>query len=210
MNINNVSLHKKCRVLMAGVFAFVCLSVSLSTQAQYSGYYFEGFYGSGTTEFKFLNDLSDFSSDSDFYGLTVGRRFNDNVSVEASYVDLGESQSIISDPLIATFNAGIDARAIALTLVGTYPLNRYWTVFGKLGFNQWDLEVSAVDERFVPNLGLSAEDRGSGINYGAGVQYRITPTYAIKVEYVVYQLNPEVFSDDVPMGGATIALRFNY
>lgn len=196
--------------ITASLLIFAGLCCAPSVLAQFSGYYGEGFYGSGTTEFEFFTDLSDFDGDSDFFGLTVGRTFNDNLAAEISYIELGESDAVISNPAIATLNAQIESRAIAFTAVGTYPINRYFTAFGKLGFNQWKLDASVVDTRFGSTLTLSGDDRGTGINYGLGMQYRLTPSYALKLEYLVYQLNPELFADDVVTGGLTIALRFNY
>jgi opacity protein-like surface antigen len=193
------------------LFALTLITIGTAsfTQAQYSGYYVEGFYGSGNTEFNFFTDLSDFDGDNNFYGITIGRAFNDNVAAEVSLVDFGNAESSISDPVVATVDAELKARAIAVTLVGNYPFSRYWTAFGKIGFNQWDLEASAVNTTGEP-FPLSGEDRGSGFNYGIGLRYRITPSYAVKIEYQVYQLNPELFDGDVVIGGATIALRFNY
>lgn len=186
------------------------IAMSSPARAQYSGYYGEGFFGSGTTQFNFFTDLSDFEGDSEFYGLTVGRVFNDNFAAEVTYVELGDSQATISDPVIATLDSDIESWAIAATAVGTYPFNRYFTVFGKFGFNQWSLDAAVTDNRFNSQVTLSAKDRGTGINYGVGMQYRFTPRYAIKLEYLIYQLNPELFSEDVAIGGATVALRFNY
>lgn len=193
------------------LFITVMIGLNVSPAfAQYSGYYGEGFYGSGDTEFNFFTDLSDFNGDSNFYGITIGRTFNDNVAFEVSYIRFGESESVIANPAVATLDSKFSAQALALTFVGNYPINRSWTVSGKLGINQWDLDAEVVDNTSVPALRFAGKDRGTGINYGIGAQYRITPSYSIKLEYLVYELNPELFADDVVIGGPTVALRFNY
>jgi opacity protein-like surface antigen len=207
VNKKTLSISKR---QLGFVLILMAIGIAPHTHAQYSGYYVEGFYGSGNAEFNFFTDLSDFDGDANFYGITVGRVFNDNVAAEVSYVDFGDSESVINDPVIATLDAQLEAQAISVTLVGNYPFSRYWTAFGKIGFNQWDLEASVTDNTSAPPITLSGEDRGSGFNYGVGLQYRITPSYAIKLEYRIYQLNPELFEDDVVIGGATVALRFNY
>lgn len=193
------------------VAALIIVACGLQqAQAQYSGFYGELFYGSGNTQFEFFNDLSDFDNDNDFYGITVGRTFNDNIAAEVSYVDFGNPESVISNPAIATLDAEIKARSLTISLLGTYPLSRSWVLSGKLGLNQWDLDASVTDNSASPPVTLSGEDQGSGFNYGVGLQYRLTPTYSIKISYQVYQLNPELFADDVVISGATVALRYNY
>jgi len=199
------------RTRLVATLSLIVLSMfALPAYSQYSGYYGEVFYGSGNTEFKFFTDLSDYDGDTDFYGLTIGKKFNDNVAAEVTYADLGNSESVISDPIIATLNAQFEAKALAISAIGTYPLGRRWDVFGKFGINQWDLEAKVTDNTSTPPVTLSGDDRGTGINYGIGVQYRITPRYSIKLEYLVYQLNSVLFEDDVVVGGGSVALRFNY
>ena len=178
--------------------------------AQYSGYYGEVFYGSGDTKFSFFSDLSDFEGDSDFYGLTIGRRFNDNIAAEVSYVELGESDAVISDPIIATLDSQVKSRALSISAIGNYPINRYFNVFAKFGINQWDLNASVTDDRFIPSVTLKGDDSGTGLNYGVGIVYQFVPSYSIKLEYLTYLLNTELFGDDIAIGGATVAFRYNY
>lgn len=210
MNTANTIRQHKIRALLLSIIALTLLGAASSSVAQYSGFYGEGFYGSGSTEFTFFTDLSDFDSDNDFFGITVGRIFNDNFAVEISYVDLGDSESVIADPAIATLDASIDAKALSVSAVGSYPLGRSFNIFGLLGFNQWDLDATVTDNSLSPAVSLTGDDRGTGINYGVGLQYRITPRYAVKLLYQVYELNTELFADDVEIGGVTIAFRFNY
>ena len=177
--------------------------------SQYSGYYGELFYGSGDTQFKFFSDIPKFDSDSDFVCITVGRRFNDNLAAEVSYVDHGESEASIANTIV-TLDGVIESKAFSISAIGSYPFNRNWTLFGKFGLNQWSLDASITDVRFIPSLTLSGDDRGTGINFGAGVEYRFTPSYSIRLEYLTYLLNSGLFEDDVAVNGATVALRYNY
>lgn len=76
----------------------------------------------------------------------------------------------------------VDVTAYALAVVGTYPINNDFTVFGKLGAYSGDVEIN---ENFgtAPS---SISDDDSDVLFGLGLKYNITKQFSVRGEWERY------------------------
>lgn len=96
----------------------------------------------------------------------LGGMFNPNFGVEVGYVDVGKQK----------INGGERrAQGANISLVGNIPLDR-WSLFGKVGSTYSWTKTSAA-------VGLTGDENGWGLSYGAGVGYDFTPQSQVVLEW---------------------------
>lgn len=109
--------------------------------------------------------IDDFSERDTSFGAFAGYNFNQNVAVELGYRRLAD---------ISDFGVNLKADQIALSVVGTMPLQNNFSVFGRLGYNRIDVEASAA--------GYTAKDDTSKAVFGIGLGYAFTPAVSGRIE----------------------------
>jgi OmpA-OmpF porin, OOP family len=67
-------------------------------------------------------------------------------------------------------------QSLFVDMVGSMPVAKDWSVLGRLGAARANVETS------------NGDDHGAGLNYGAGVQYQINPSVALRGEWEDYRL----------------------
>jgi OOP family OmpA-OmpF porin len=115
------------------------------------------------------------------YGAFAGYRYNQNLAVELAYTG---ASYIYTTPALTgarTLNKQI---VLALTAVGTMPVNESFSVFGKLGVASSSSENNAVageqkTSRFAPT-------------FGAGVEYKFTPVITGRLGVDVYGVSATI------------------
>ncbi len=120
----------------------------------------------------------------------VGYQFNPAMSAE---VLLGLNARDGKDNVF-----GVPLKAKVDRMVGAYgkytlPLNNAFELYGRLGFISSKLKGTAG--------GFSTSASGSGISYGVGASYKVTPALALNVDYMDY--------DDLG-DGVAVGLKFSF
>lgn len=95
-------------------------------------------------------------------GVLGGYTFNQNVAAEVAYTNLGSADDA---------GASITGHVFSIAAVGSLPLNKDFSLLGKLGFAS-----STVEE-----LGFS--ESKSDLTYGIGAQYNASKTVGIRLGY---------------------------
>ncbi len=113
------------------------------------------------------------------FEIYLGNRFNENFAIEFNYIDLGESEDGI--PPVWTLSG--DSLGIGLRLFA--PLSQQLELTGRVGIHSWNLELS--EEGF----GTFAEDDGTDLFYGVGVNLDVTPNVGLGAHYTVYDFDEE-------------------
>ena len=125
--------------------------------------------------------------------LTGGMRFTRNVALEVSYADLGKI-STHTDGADLNYGQpfGLDisrkVHGVGLDLVGSLPLASRFEVLGKLGVYRTTVrtDIALTDSIFfstAPDLRQRTIDGHEDIvHVGLGVQARLTPRWAVRVE----------------------------
>jgi OmpA-OmpF porin, OOP family len=106
-----------------------------------------------------------------------GYQFNANFGAELGYVDLGEAKASFA----GFGNATVEAKGFEVVGVGTWPIDQQFSVYGRLGFFRWDVDLN-------DGTGLvgSASESGTDLTYGFGVKYKFTRDVALRAGYQRY------------------------
>lgn len=112
------------------------------------------------------------------YKIQLGYRFNPYLAIEGGYVDLGKAT------YAARFDGGsatvtIRARGVNAAVLGLFPVNDSFTLFGKLGV------INAKAETELRTTGLSASVNSTNLraNTGLGVTYNFGKAISGRFEY---------------------------
>lgn len=130
--------------------------------------------------------------DGDSHGLAGkvygGYNFTPNFALEAGAARLGHESDA---------TGRVRANAAYLDAVGSLPLNPDWSLLGRVGLTHG---------RFSAPDGDSGD---TGLKLGAGLQYRLSPTTALRAEYEQYRFH-DVFGADANVGQVTAGLKIDF
>jgi len=157
--------------MMKGRLVLGLLLMAVTLQAQAGPY-------AGFKVGKLDYDLPDFEDPTTFE-FFLGNRFNENFAVELNYIDLGESEDGI--PPVWTLSG--DSVGVGLRLF--LPLSEQVELTGRLGIHSWQLELHEA------GTGTIADDDGTDLFYGVGVNVGLTPNVGMGAHYTVYDLDEE-------------------
>jgi len=114
---------------------------------------------------------TDFKGTSTIFKIGGGFSITDNISVEAYYLDFGESKDTIGSVKIKATGSGV-----AATAVSSLSLNDMFDLYAKLGVLSWHTKAEPA--------GYSSEtDSGNDLIYGIGGMYKLSPTIGIRLDY---------------------------
>jgi OOP family OmpA-OmpF porin len=127
-----------------------------------------------------------------------GYRFTRNWAVEAAYVDLGDvtSETTVKDgPPGFTAQDFVDTAVkvhpysvdgFTLSGVGTWPVNKKFSLFAKLGIFKWDADIKV--ECVGCGFPVKAPDDESGTDWtaGAGAGYDFNDEFGMRLEFERY------------------------
>ena len=152
-----------------GLVAFAAISLS---SASFASPYFG--VGLGKVDY----DLGSFDNPTGFQ-LFIGNRLNENIAIEAGYVNFGDSEDGI--PPVWTLSAD------SLRFGGKFiaPLTGGVEIFVQGGLHFWDAEIT--EEGF----GTIAKDDGSDLYYGFGGKFGLSRNLGLGLEYTLYNLDEE-------------------
>lgn len=109
--------------------------------------------------------IDDFDQDKTSFGGFLGYGFNQFFAVELGYRYLGKFD---------VFGTDVKAKQTHLSLVGSYPLNAQFDVYGRLGYNNLRAEAKAG--------GITYGDNTDGGLYGIGLNYNFNPQLSGRFE----------------------------
>jgi OOP family OmpA-OmpF porin len=95
-------------------------------------------------------------------GVLGGYSFNQNVAAEVAYTNLGSADY---------YGTSITGHVFSVAAVGSLPLNKDFSLLGKLGVASSTYEVSGYSES------------KSDLTYGIGAQYNVSKTVGIRLGY---------------------------
>ncbi len=174
-----------------------------SAQAADTGFYIGGSAGqaelndfSGAdldAELATLGITSSSSTDDSDTGwkLFAGYKFMKYLAVEGAYTNLGEgtAHSIITAPVLGTVDTTLEVEAWTVSALGILPLGDKFSLFGRLGVNFWNADVSAVATGGGTAAVAAGDDDGTDMVYGAGASYSFTPNLSVRGEWERYDLD---------------------
>lgn len=202
---------------LATTAAISTLALLASTSALAQGYQYDphaGFYlGAGVGNAMLDNDTFDLlddnganTDDSDTaYKMFAGYDFNENFSLEASYVDFGDftaSGIINGEPA----NGDISTDGFGIGLVGRLPIQSGFSIHAKVGMFAWDGEAKATyTNASNDRVTLSGASDGTDPFYGVGAEY-VLDRVMIRGEYERYDLSDS--GEDFTIDLASVSLGY--
>ncbi len=115
------------------------------------------------------------------FEIYVGNEFNKNLSIEASYIDFGES----SDGIPPEWR--INADSLAFGVLGKAPVSESVELFAKIGLHFWDAEFTE------DGFGVLNENDGQDIFWGFGATLKVNKRFSLGARYTSYDFD----GDDV-------------
>lgn len=126
------------------------------------------------------NESGEFKGSDTAFKVFAGYAFNRYLSVELAYVDAGTQEDRIGDIDVANESSGIIASA-----VGSLPLSRVFSLYGKLGYAFYDADTTFRLGNMQETEGGSDED----LVYGAGIELAVWSGLKLRAEYEVIDVN---------------------
>jgi len=142
----------------------------------------------------------DIDDDSVAWRLFGGYRFNRYVGVEGGYINFDEFDTSAS---AAGQTAKVDAEADGYTLAitGAIPLGERFAITGRAGYLFWDADANVKLNGTTVD---SANEDGSDIFFGAGLQFSFNERFALSGVWDVYEL------DDVDVDYYGLEAQFRF
>lgn len=121
----------------------------------------------------------------------AGYAFNKYLALEGGYAQFNNftaKGTASTAPAVSAYQTE-DNNTWALAVVGTLPLTKDFSVFGKVGGNSWKKTTNTVlhDANGVPTR-TATLDRGTDPYYGVGVSYAVLENVRVRGEYERYDL----------------------
>lgn len=152
------------------------------------------------------NISSGYDSHSSGLKLKLGYELNEYVSVEAGYVNLGKFKYTAAATQ-GNFNASAKADGWDVAVIGSLPLDKDFSLLGKIGAINARLKTDASFAANGLNASAADSDRKWHAVYGVGLGYKVNQAVSLRLEYERYSRigNKEQGKSDIDMisGGAT-------
>ena len=119
--------------------------------------------------------------------LRLGYQFTPNFALEGSYDRVGNMsvQSTLSSPTADTATGTWKSYGLGLHALGIVPIDSQWSVYGRLGVEQWHTSLNLASSVGGPTS-LSNSDNSTSLALGAGVSYALTRNVDATAELIHY------------------------
>lgn len=198
-----------------GLFAALALAAGPAVAAD-TGFYAGAGMGLGTysiNEDKLTHTLEDAfdvlgfpdaevkgkaSDDANNWSVFVGYRFMDYLAVEAAYLDLNgaEYKANVTLPDLGSGTVKMDwsAQGFPLTVLGIWPINETWEVFGRVGVFIGNVDAEGFVHAEGEKGNVSESANSTQFIGGVGVDANFMENFAVRFEWMAM---PSIGDDDV-------------
>ncbi len=130
------------------------------------------------------------------FKLFGGYSFNRYFAIEGGYYNLGRFGFVATTVPAGTLTGRIKVQGVNLDLVGSVPIGEKFSVFGRIGATYGDTKDTFVGTGAVVVLGPNPHNRGANWKFGAGLQYDINESLAVRAEGERYRIDDAVGGKD--------------
>lgn len=166
------------------VFAALALTAAMAAQAdEQPGFYMGAGFGSTSIDDDGFDGI-DFDDSDTGFKVFGGYSFNQYFAVEASYFDFGEASGNFDD-FGDTVNFDVGVSGLNASAVGTLPVGDMFSLFAKVGFASYDIDVHVE----IPGVGSGSDSESeSDMTYGVGGQLSFGQ-FGVRLEYEAIQVD---------------------
>ena len=130
-----------------------------------------------------------------------GYQFHPNFAVEIGYSDLGRAQATVSSGGLSG-TAKVEATAFDAVVVGSWPINQAFSLYGKFGLYHGEAKLTASGT----GVGSSSDkDTGSDLTYGLGARYDFNRNIGVRAEWQRYN---DFSGSDIDVLSVGVLYRF--
>jgi len=161
---------------------------------------------------------ADLEDDSDTYmGIGLGFGVTENFAFEVGYKDFGEASESAREVGVAV-DLSVEATSFTVAAVGKLPIGSSAELFGKVGLDIWETDVSIKGSGPGVSRTWSDSDDGTDLYFALGAAFSITESTDIHVEYQLhsfeYTFESEELdfstSDDADVDVITVGVNFGF
>lgn len=145
------------------------------------------------------------------FKLLAGYQFNRYLAIEGGYFDLGEFGFTATTAPPGRLNGDVTFRGVNLDLVALLPITERWSGFARVGANHAKAKsaFSGSGAVNVPPSRRENEERSMNAKFGLGMQYLISPAWAVRLEAERYRIDDSVANDgDIDLLSLGLVYRF--
>ncbi|MEO6972710.1 MAG: outer membrane beta-barrel protein [Rhodoferax sp.] len=144
--------------------------------------------------------------------LRLGYQFTPNFALEGTYDRVGnmDVQSALSAPTADTASGNRKSWGLGLHALGIVPIDSQWSVYGRLGVEQWHTSLNLTSNVGGPT-GLSSSDNSTSLAMGAGVSYALTRNVDATAELIHYtRLGDASSTGRTGLNQFSLGLRYHF
>jgi OOP family OmpA-OmpF porin len=147
------------------------------------------------------------------YKIALGYQYNPNFAVEVGYVDLGKTKYSATGTISgssAAASAQAKVNGWGVSAVGILPINNEFSLFGKIGTINANVETSASASGIGGSVTIPYKSRKWKGAYGVGASYAFSKAAAVRVEYEIFSKlgDDTIGKSDVDLLSIGIAYKF--
>jgi opacity protein-like surface antigen len=170
----------RSKILLASLVTLGLTCFSQTGLAADNGFFIGGKYGATNVDIDGEDfDESDFSTHPQ-----IGYDFNENWAIDLGFDMFGEPKSNNACGTDCSIKIK-DFTGFNANLIGTYPMNDEWSVYGSVGWQYYEFKVRARDEALGVDITSSSED-GDEVVFGAGIRFQPWKTVSLKLGFLYF------------------------
>jgi OOP family OmpA-OmpF porin len=123
------------------------------------------------------------------YKVFGGYEFNRYFSLEGGYFDPGKFSYVATTVPNGTLSGRMRLNGVALDALGFLPFTDKFSAFGRVGMNYAKAKNSFTGTGAVNVLTPSSSERAANYKFGLGLQYSVTPAFALRAEAERLRIN---------------------
>lgn len=177
-----MTISKRIRLL---IVALGLSLVGLPILSQAAG---ENWYIGGSVSQAYVDETGIDDDDTGF-NIFGGYRFNEYFAIEAAYYDFGDMSDNGN-------KFSIDGGSLGV--IGSIPVAKRFSLFGKVGIHAWDADVSGAI------AGEFSDTTDTDVFYGVGAEYQLSGPWSIRGDFTRYEV------DDFDVDVASLGLSYHF
>lgn len=163
----NMYMYKKQIKIMGMISLIGCAGIAGTAQAV--GLYAGASFGQASSDIAPFG-FSEVDDTDSAYSVFGGFKFNDYFALELAYTDLGKVTGRNIGPGFAD-SFEVELKGFVVEAVGTWPINKDFSLFGKLGLITWNSDITISKNDSFGSFAASTSKSGTDLAYGIGGQY---------------------------------------